>query len=177
LDGAYPLWRIPAARMKGDKSRKAEIGGDHLVPLDPQSVELLSLIHRLSGENELVFPCARHPHRPMSENAIGYLLNRAGYHGQHVPHGFRSAFSTIMNEWADCYGGENDRKIIDLMLAHVPKDQVEGAYNRAAYMPRRREIAVLWADMLCAELPPAEALIGKPCRFPIKDCYPSRLAA
>jgi integrase len=177
LDGCYPLWRIPAARMKGDKSRKAEIGGDHLVPLAAQSVELLALIRRLSGGNELVFPCARHPHRPMSENAIGYLLNRAGYHGRHVPHGFRSAFSTIMNEWADRYGGENDRKIIDLMLAHVPKDQVEGAYNRAAYMPRRREIAVLWADMLCAELPPAEALIVKPCRFPIKDCYPSRLAA
>jgi integrase len=177
LNGPHPLWRIPAARMKGDKSRKAETGGDHLVPLAPQSVELLSLIHQLSGENELVFPCARHPHRPMSENAMGYLLNRAGYHGRHVPHGFRSAFSTIMNEWANRHGNENDRAVIDLMLAHVPKDQVEGAYNRAAYMPRRREIAVLWAYMLSADLPPAEELMGKPCRYPMKDCYPSRLAA
>jgi integrase len=163
LDGAQPLWRIPAGRMKGDKSRKAEIGGDHLVPLAQQSVELLFLIHNLSGGNELVFPSTRHPHRPMSENAIGYLLNRAGFHGQHVPHGFRSAFSTIMNEWADRHGNDSDRKIIDLMLAHVPKDQTESAYNRAAYMPRRREIAVLWADKLCANLPPAETLIIKPC--------------
>jgi integrase len=163
LDGAQPLWRIPAARMKGDKSRKAEIGGDHLVPLAQQSVELLFLIHNLSGGNELVFPSTRHPHRPMSENAIGYLLNRAGFHGQHVPHGFRSAFSTIMNEWADRHGNDSDRKIIDPMLAHVPKDQTESAYNRAAYMPRRREIAVLWADKLCANLPPAETLIIKPC--------------
>ena len=167
LNGAYPLWRIPAARMKGDKSRKAEIGGDHLVPLAPQSVELLSLIHRLSGSNELVFPCARHPHRSMSENAIGYLLNRAGYHGRHVPHGFRSAFSTIMNEWANRHGNESDRAIIDLMLAHVPKDQVEGAYNRAAYMPRRREIVIIWADKLCANLPSAETLVTKPRRTPM----------
>lgn len=35
----------------------------------------------------------------MSENALGYLLNRAGYHGRHVPHGFRASFS-IVNEWA-----------------------------------------------------------------------------
>jgi integrase len=164
LDGAQPLWRIPAGRMKGDKSRKAEIGGDHLVPLAHQSVELLFLIHSLSGENELVFPSTRHPHRPMSENAIGYLLNRAGFHGQHVPHGFRSAFSTIMNEWADRHGNDSDRKIIDLMLAHVPKDQTESAYNRAAYMPRRREIAMLWADKLCANLPAADTLVTKPCR-------------
>ena len=164
LDGAQPLWRIPAARMKGDKSRKAELGGDHLVPLAGQSVELLYLIHNLSGGNELVFPNTRHPHRPMCENAIGYLLNRAGFHGQHVPHGFRSAFSTIMNEWADRHGNDSDRKIIDLMLAHVPKDQTESAYNRAAYMPRRREIAILWADKLCANLPVAETLMMKPCR-------------
>lgn len=77
----------------------------------------------------------------MSENAIGYLLNRAGYHGHHVPHGFRAAFSTIMNEWAERNGDPHDRKVIDLMLAHVSKDKVEGAYNRAAYMPRRRELA------------------------------------
>jgi integrase len=144
LDGAYPLWRIPAARMKGDKSRKAEQGGDHVVPLAGQSVDLLLVIHNLTGGNELVFPSSRHPHRPMSENAIGYLLNRAGFHGQHVPHGFRSAFSTIMNEWADRHGNDSDRKIIDLMLAHVPKDQTESAYNRAGYMPRHREIAIMW---------------------------------
>jgi integrase len=177
LEGAYPLWRIPAARMKGDKSRKAEIGGDHLVPLAPQSVELLLLIRRLTGENELVFPCARHPHKPMSENAIGYLLNRAGYHGRHVPHGFRSAFSTIMNEWADRHGTENDRKIIDLMLAHVPKDQVEGAYNRAAYMPRRRELALLWAHKLYADLPPVLTSIDRPSRASKTELRTSLLAA
>ena len=54
----------------------------------------------------------------------GDLLNRAGYHGHHVPHGFRAAFPTIMNEWAEREGKEHDRKVIDLMLAHVPPETV-----------------------------------------------------
>jgi len=163
LDGKLPLWRIPSARMKGDLDRKEEAGSDHLVPLTPQAVAVLRAIWPLIGGGPLVFPSNRHAHRPMSENAIGYLLNRAGYHGHHVPHGFRAAFSTIMNEWAERNGDPHDRKVIDLMLAHVPKDKVEGAY-RAAYMPRRREIAKVWADMLCKGLPDPIALVGRPVK-------------
>jgi hypothetical protein len=100
----------------------------------------------------------------MSENAIGYLLNRAGYHGHHVPHGFRAAFATIMNEWAERHGKDHNRKVIDLMLAHVPKEKVEGAYNRAAYMARRRELAQLWADMLSDGLPDPGVLIERPVK-------------
>ncbi|MGV7121260.1 tyrosine-type recombinase/integrase [Sphingopyxis sp. 550A] len=166
LDGKLPLWRIPSARMKGDLDRKDEIGGDHLVPLPPQAVAVLRAIWPLTGEGDLVFPSNRHPHRPMSENAIGYLLNRAGYHGHHVPHGFRAAFSTIMNEWAERHGKDTDRAIIDLMLAHIPKQMSnsEGAYNRAAYMPRRRELATIWADMLSEGLPAPALLIDRPVK-------------
>ena len=103
-------------------------------------------------------------HRPMSENAIGYLRGRAGYHGHHVPHGFRAAFSTIMNEWAERHGKPHDRKVIDVMLAHVPKDKIEGAYNRAAYMPRRRELATIWANMLSEGLPDPVALVDRPVK-------------
>lgn len=104
LNGKEPLWRIPSARMKGDLDRKEEIDGNHLVPLTPQGIAVLKALLPLTGSSELLFPSNRHPHRPMSENAIGYLLNRAGYHGHHVPHGFRAAFSTIMNEWAEREG-------------------------------------------------------------------------
>src|SRR3546814_5466085 len=86
------LWRIPASRMKGDLDRKDEINGDHLVPMTRQGLAVLRALWPLTGEGELLFPSNRHSHRPMSENAIGYLLNRAGYHGHHVPHGFRAAF-------------------------------------------------------------------------------------
>lgn len=164
LDGKLPLWRIPSARMKGDLDRKEEINGDHLVPLTPQAVAVLRAIWPLTGGGPLVFPSNRHAHRPMSENAIGYLLNRAGYHGHHVPHGFRAAFSTIMNEWAERNGDPHDRKVIDLMLAHVSKDKVYGAYNRAAYMPRRRELAAIWAKMLSEGLPDPVTLIDRPVK-------------
>lgn len=164
LDGKLPLWRIPSTRMKGDLGRKEEINGDHLVPLTPQALAVLRAIWPLTGGGPLVFPSNRHPHRPMSENAIGYLLNRAGYHGHHVPHGFRAAFSTIMNEWVERNGDPHDRKVIDLMLAHMPKDKVEGAYNRAAYMPRRRELAEIWAKMLSEGLPDPVALIARPVK-------------
>jgi integrase len=159
LDGDAPLWRIPAVRMKGDLKRKDDVGGDHLVPLAPASVEVLQAIAPLTGASKLVFPSTRHMHRPMSENALGYLLNRAGYHGRHVPHGFRAAFSTIMNEWVNTHGREDDRAVIDLMLAHVPQNKIEGAYNRAAYMERRRELALIWANMLTPGLASPTALL------------------
>lgn len=85
LNGPAPLWRIPAARMKGDLDRKDERDGDHLVPLTPQALAVLRALWPLTGNGPLMFPCNRHIHRPMSTNAIGYLLNRAGYHGHHVP--------------------------------------------------------------------------------------------
>jgi len=97
LDGKLPLWRIPTARMKGDLDRKEELKGDHLVPITPQALAVLGALWPLTGSGDLLFPSNRHTHRPMSENAIGYLLNRAGYHGRHVPHGFRAAFSTIIS--------------------------------------------------------------------------------
>ena len=164
LDSQRPLWRIPAARMKGNLDRKDEPDGDHLVPLARQSIALLRALWPLTGGCELLFPSSRQLHRPMSENAIGYLLNRAGYHGHHMPHGFRAAFSTIMNEWTEREGKEHDRKVIDIMLAHAPAQKVEAAYNRAAYMPRRRELAQVWADMLSQGLSDPPVLVGRPSR-------------
>lgn len=172
LDGDEPLWRIPAARMKLNKDRKDEEQFDHLVPLSRQAVEVIAAARRLTGRARFVFPNQRRSHSPMSENAIGYLYNRVGYHGRHVPHGWRAAFSTIMNEKAEREARETgkvtlaeaDRKVIDLMLAHVPENKVEGAYNRASFMPRRREIAQEWADMLCETLNRPGDLLEMPRR-------------
>jgi len=78
--------------------------------------------------------------------------------------GFRAAFSTIMNEWAERHGKHHDRAVIDLMLAHVPKEKVEGAYNRAAFMLRRRELAASWADMLSEGLADPIVLVERPAK-------------
>jgi integrase len=147
------IWHIPAARMKLALDRKEESAFDHIVPLAPAAVDVLRAARVLSGRGRLVFPGQRHAHKPLSENAIGYLYNRVGWHGRHVPHGWRAAFSTIMNEREPA-----DRATIDLMLAHTPTNKVEAAYNRAEHMERRRELAIEWAGLL--DLGPADVLLG-----------------
>lgn len=153
------LWRVPAERMKMRLHHKDDEARDHIVPLSRQAVETIAALRSLNDRGPLVFPNTRHAHRPMSENAIGYLLNRAGYQSRHVPHGWRATFSTVMNERFPA-----DRAVIDLMLAHVPKDRVERAYNRAAYLDRRIELAQEWADLLMVDQVPAADLIPMPRR-------------
>jgi len=70
-------------------------------------------------------------------------------------------------EWREAghKGASPDRAIIDLMLAHVPTHKVEGAYNRAAYMPRRRELACEWAKLISVDLTMPEAHLGQPIRY------------
>ncbi len=158
LDGAEPVWTIPAARMKHKRERAADTR-DHVVPLSTHAVAVLAAVRVLTGRGVMVFPSLTSSRKPMSENALGYLLNRAGYAGQHVPHGWRATFSTVMNEREP-----SDRALIDLMLAHSPKDQVERAYNRAAHMSRRRALAQAWGDLLLDRMPNAEALLTLPRR-------------
>ncbi len=146
LPAAAELWQVPALRMKMKRP--------HPVPLSRQAREVVEVVRGLTGRGPLVFPSTRHAHRPMSENAIGYLLNRAGYHHRHVPHGWRATFSTVMNERFP-----RDREVIDLMLAHVPRGSVEAAYNRAEHLARRAELAQAWADLLLEGLPPAAELV------------------
>src|SRR5690606_42103195 len=115
----------------------------------------IEALRPLTGRCRYLFPNGRSAHKPMSENAMGYLLNRAGYHHRHVPHGWRSTFSTVMNERYPA-----DRYVIDLMLAHTPKDKVESAYNRAAHLQRRRELAQLWADLLMVDQMPLDEVVS-----------------
>jgi len=48
------------------------------------------------------------------------------------------------------------------MLAHVPENTVEAAYNRAAYIGRRRKLSVIWASLLLNGFPPALSLLDGP---------------
>lgn len=151
LDGPEPLWRIPAERMKMKKV--------HLVPLPPQAVAVLDAIRPLTGGNRYVFASTWHADGQLHQNTIGLLIQRAGYAGKHVPHGFRAAFSTILN---DRYPA--DKPIIDMMLAHSPRDAVEAVYNRAEVLQRRRELACIWADLLLdGAVAPSTLLHGKRC--------------
>lgn len=151
LDGDDPIWRIPAEHMKMNR--------EHVVPLAPAAVELLAALAKLSGNLPICFPAFDDAAKPISENSVGYLLNRAGYAGRHVPHGWRSSFSTIMNGRRPA-----DRAIIDMMLAHVKGDKVEAAYNRAQHWETRVEIAHEWAGLLLKDAKPAAELLDLPKR-------------
>lgn len=165
------IWKVPAEKIKQELHLRSDEAFEHRVPLSDQAVEALRAVRWLTGRSTFVFPGARSALKPISENAIGYLYNREGYKGRHVPHGWRSSFSTIMNELAERELGSDvrllaDRMIIDLMLAHTPKGMSasELRYNRAAYMPRRRELAQRWADLIMEDAIPAKEIIESPRR-------------
>ncbi|TCP33295.1 phage integrase family protein [Sphingomonas sp. BK235] len=160
LDGAEPIWRVPAAKMKLGVERKRDAAFEFVVPLSRQAVETVKIAIAFSGKDNpgLVFRSVRNSRKPISDSTLSKAYREAGYSGVHVPHGWRSTFSTVMNELAKDRGQDGDRAVIDLMLAHVPEG-VEAAYNRAAYMPRRRAIAQEWADMLTEGLAPPETLL------------------
>jgi len=52
------------------------------------------------------------------------------------------------------------------MLAHTPPGMSasELRYNRAAYMPRRRELAQRWADLIMGSALPVDEIIDSPRR-------------
>lgn len=133
IDG--DTWVIPRGKMK----RRL----DHLVPLPRQAVTLLAQL-RARTRSRYVFPGERTDDRPISENAVLALLARCGYKGKMTGHGFRTVGST----WANEHGWPADA--IERQLGHVPKDEVRAAYNRAKYLPVRREMLQAFADWLVA---------------------------
>lgn len=161
LDGAAPRWIIPAAdlKLKRADAEKSELA--FTIPLSSQAVATVKAAMTSSEGREWLFPAVHFGQRPISENALNVAYKRSPlFSGRHVPHGWRSSFSTIMNERAIELERPGDRAIIDLMLGHKPSG-VESRYNRAAYMPRRRSLAQEWADMLTEGLVlPARLLEG-----------------
>ena len=130
-------WRIPASIMKMRR--------DHLVPLSRQAVEVLQELRKITNGQEWLVPSQQNRrHAVMSENTITHMLKRMGYKDRIVGHGFRALFSTIANEQ-----GFN-RDAIERQLAHVEGNRVRAAYNRAEYVPERREMMQWWADYLDA---------------------------
>lgn len=136
LDGAQ--WNIPAEKMK--------MREPHLVPLAPQAVAILREIHALTGGGRYVFPSARSPKRPMSNNAVLSALRRMGYATDEMSgHGFRAMARTVLDEVLHFRPD-----YIEHQLAHAVKDPNGRAYNRTAHLAERRKMMAVWADYLDA---------------------------
>jgi integrase len=135
LEGAEPVWRIPAEKTK---MRDA-----HIVPLAPQAVALLSELKLLTGRGKYVFPSALSATRSMSENTVNAALRRMDYSNEVMTgHGFRSMASTALNE----QGYHPD--LIELQLAHQERNTVRAAYNKAQRLTERRAMMISWANYL-----------------------------
>src|SRR5262245_9815081 len=133
LNGAEPLWRVPAERMKMKR--------EHIVPLAPQVVALLRELRGLPGSDRspFLFPSPS-LEGCMSYNTMLYALYRMGYHSRATVHGFRAMASTALNEM----GFPPDA--IERQLAHQERNAVRAAYHRAEYLPERRAMRDYWAD-------------------------------
>ncbi|QXV73607.1 integrase protein [Rhizobium phage RHph_X2_30] len=126
-------WTIPKERTKMRR--------EHVVPLSDQAIAILNEVKRFTHNDKYVFR-GRFPKKPIHVGTMGDNLRTIGYkHNEHVPHGFRSSFSTIMNE------RQHDPQIIEHCLAHVD-GTVRGIYNRAKFLEPRRELLQTWADLV-----------------------------
>jgi integrase len=131
IDFSKKIWTIPAERMKKRRS--------HIIPLTEHALALLEAIKPYSGHREYVFPADRNPRTHCNSQTANMALKRMGFEGRLVSHGMRSMASTILNEhgW--------DAELVEVALAHVDKDEVRSAYNRADYIERRRPMMAWWS--------------------------------
>ncbi|KAA0981426.1 integrase domain-containing protein [Pseudomonas sp. ANT_J28] len=132
IDFDKRIWTIPSERMK--KRRP------HTIPLTEQALALLETLKPHSGHREYVFPADRNPRTHANSQTPNMALKRMGFQDRLVSHGMRSMASTILNEhgW--------DPELIEVALAHVDKDEVRSAYNRADYIERRRPMMAWWSE-------------------------------
>lgn len=126
------LWIIPAERMKKNR--------EHIVPLSQQTIEILQRIKPISGHREYIFPADRDPRKHVNEQTANAAIKRMGYQGKLVAHGLRALASTTLNEQGF------DADVIEAALAHIDKNEVRRAYNRADYIERRRVMMAWWSE-------------------------------
>jgi integrase len=128
------LWEVPAERMK---QRVA-----HAAPLSRQAVALLRELRAHTEGSRLLFPTARDPNRPVSDNTWTMALRRLGFTAKEMTvHGFRTSFSSMANE-ADLWSPD----AIERHLSHRDSDTIRGTYARSPYWSERERLAQWWAD-------------------------------
>ena len=117
---------------------------DHIVPLASQAIEILESLQPMTGNRQFVFPGARQPRRPMSNNAVLSALRRMDIKKEEMSgHGFRAMARTILDEEL---GFRPD--IIEHQLSHKVKDPLGRAYNRTSHREERARMMQAWADYL-----------------------------
>jgi integrase len=181
FSGPVPTLTVPGEVMKGKRSSEVQ---PHRVPLAPAALEVLARAYReatglpctvaelpkraaLAGE-ALIFPSAtrRTPISDMTMSAVVRRLNADRPRGapppwrdadgrEAVPHGFRSAFST----WIDDVNPA-EREAAEKALAHEVPNKVSGAYRRSDLFERRVSLMAAWAEHVTSALRGARANVA-----------------
>jgi integrase len=123
---------------------------EHLVPLPRQALSLLRQLRNINGDAQFVF-AGSNPRKHISNNTLLYALYRLGYHSRMTGHGFRALASTILNEERERGSHSFGADVIERQLAHLERNKVRGAYNRAEYLRERVAMMQWWADFLDGE--------------------------
>jgi len=156
LDSA--VWVIPAERMK--------MRDPHVVPLSQQALTALEQLKPLSFGSAYLFPSLSSTLKPMGLSTPNVLFARMGYGGRFTPHGVRATAST----WLNGRGVRAD--VIERQLAHVERNRIRAAYNRADYMPERVAMMQTWADFVL----PDQATSGDTLVVPLPGMTVTELA-
>ena len=137
INYADAVWVVPPERMKGRKP--------HVVPLSRQVLAYLVALEPFNAGSEYVLQSPQLPNKPINEGTPLDVLYRLGYRKKMTAHGFRSLASSVLNEQSTFM-----RDVIERQLAHSETDEVRAAYNRAEYLPMRRQMMAWWSDWLDA---------------------------
>lgn len=111
IDFQGKRWKIPKEHMKGHNA-------PHIVPLADQTIQVLKLLHSISGASKYLFPGQGPKNPTMSNGTIRMALQRMGYKDLMTGHGFRGLASTILHECG------HDHEHIETQLAHLKKDKM-----------------------------------------------------
>ncbi|MCJ8349175.1 integrase domain-containing protein [Moritella sp.] len=133
IDVENKLWIIPASRMKMKR--------EHTIPLTEQALAILTVLEPFKRPHyPYLFPSNRDPKKHINTETVNKVLRRIGYQNRLVAHGFRALASTTLNE------KEFNPDVIEAALAHVDKNTVRKAYNRAEYLKHRIDLMCWWSD-------------------------------
>lgn len=132
IDTKSKVWHIP----------KTKNGKPFSVPLTNHMLQVLER-SKDDRKSKLIFHQLRDPLKPLSENAGTVHLKKVwGFgKGEITMHGFRSTFSTYMNEQPDL-----NSQIIDACIEHRMGDPIEQSYNRSGWLTRRRKYMEIWSQ-------------------------------
>jgi len=127
------IWRIPAARIKGEYPK------NHNIPLSNAAISLLNEIPKTC---DLIFPNAKDA--ALSDATVSKVPKRIGY--DVTAHGFRSTFKDWARQYVKFQHQPYADDLTELALAHVNSDSTRAAYARDALLEERRPLMNDWAN-------------------------------